>query len=475
MVATLKASKNGKASKASKGETIGATVERIQETLITTTTEEALATTTTTEENTAPPAPEAPTTPEQAQANAEAQAKEANARQAAERVEKDKEALTYLNAGTSAYASAATDEREHKLSAGEQFDAYRANRVAIGVDREVAVSAIAAALAPLAMEKIGTNEVNAMIRSSHAHKLLFVATGKVEEAKQIPYTMYAKALSTLISAVDLGKKTERYVILPGIESDCHALADSVCKGNHTVTSATDKARELNLTLAKNQAEEARKAKEEKEEAHKAAQAAREKTEKEAKEQAERLALAEQVRKSAEKQAEEAKDDSAREQAERQLAEMKAKEEQQRKDKVNADFAAEQAKREETRLKQEKRDADKLATNAQIRAEKGERREQERQENKGRGNGASKDKGKEEGKPACPGDYAKMSVADVAAHLFAILAKHEKPHSVLATLITHCDSAPKGTFDNATMRGIRAFIDTSKKPAVKDNGPDGASK
>lgn len=464
MTTTMKANKASKNGKASKGETIGATIESIQESLISTNNVEL----------TAPEAPPAPTTPEQAQANAEASAKEAAARQAAERIEKDKEAVAYLNAGTSAYASAAMDEREHKLSAGEQFDAYRANRVNLGVEREVAISAIAAALAPLAMEKIGTNEVNAMIRSSHAHKLLFVATGKVGEAKQIPYSVYARALSTLISAVDSGKKTENYILLPGLETECHALADSICKGNHTVTTATDKARELNLTLAKNQAEATRKEKEAKEEAHKQAAKEKEAKEKEAKDREDAARQATATLEAAQKMADVAKDEGEKEAAQRKLAEAKANEEAARKDKANAEFAAEQAKREEARLKQEKRDADKLATNAQIRLEKGEKQKQwleEKKNNPGKG----KSKGNEEGKPASPADYSKLSVSDVSAHLFAILAKHEKPHSVLASLITHCDSAPKGTFDNATMRGIRAFVDASKKPAVKDNGPDGASK
>jgi DNA polymerase III gamma/tau subunit len=319
------------------------------------------------------------------------------------------------------------------------------------------------------MEKIGTNEVNAMIRSSHAHKLLFVATGKVEEAKHVPYSMYARALSTLISAVDMGKKTEAYVILPGLETECFALAESVCKGNHTVTSATDKARELNLTLAKNQAEEARKAKEAKEAAAKEAAAEKEAKAKEAAAKEAAAKQAEATLQAAQKMLDVAKDNAEKEAAQRKLDEAKATEEAARKEREAAAHSAEQAAREAARAKQEAKDALKNATNAEIRASKSERREQNRAEARERGN----DKGKDENKPASPADYAKMSVPDVAAHLFAILAKHDKPHSVLATLITHCDNAPKGTFDNATMRGIRAFIDASKKPAVKDNGPDGA--
>ena len=365
-------------------------------------------------------------------ANVASEAERNKAEQEAREQQAEQEATRLLKLGMTSFKRGQQDEASHKLTAGNHYHAYVLNRISNKVKRDKAIMVIAAQLSPVTSESMTANDVNAMIRASAAHRLLYVETGI--DATNVPYSMYTLVLASLVECHEQGKPTERYSLLSSLESECIELGKQIAEGNHTRKTAQDDARALNKEFATRQAIKAKATAEE----AKAKRDAIEAQEQQARAKVEEAkAKVEEATRAADLAGEQAK------------AEAIALADKAKKDEENARFIAEDTARKATMAKQEARDAEKLATNAAIRQAKSEREPR-----------PVKPEEKPSG-PVSPRDYAERPVQDVAEHLAAILLAHKQPGAVAIKLLSILDAAPKGTFTASQLKRIRAFLDATK--------------
>jgi hypothetical protein len=339
-----------------------------------------------TAEQAAAPAAEAAAQVQAAQA--EAEATEAAAREAANKVLLS--VVKHYRQGESAY-------RKGLLEAGRLAHEYVLLRLALQDKRDAATQAIEGKLAEWSSGRVDANE---LIRAHQSYALLALPLLKRTEAEAeaaqaakaaalspeerkaakaaalaaeaaqaavdaVPYGFYRDAYCQLVQRVDGGKPSERWELLPGLETEALALferctADRLSKGAVLV-----KVRELQARYATRQREQeakaAAEAKRAREEANERAAAERE---------ANRLACEQAARE--QKAARDAKDEEERKAAlERaKAAEDKAKETEERKKAAEAEAAQkakdqEQAEAREQQAAQREEKATKQAEAARM--------------------------------------------------------------------------------------------------------------
>jgi hypothetical protein len=122
--------------------------------------------------------------------------------------------------GESAYAAGL-------LESGRLCGVYVGQRLALGDKREVAVKALEGDLSRYSSTEV---DVNRLIRTFHAYRLLALETGLTEKpakgkpapADSVAYGVYRDHYARLVERVASGRE-ESYALLPGIEAACRSM------------------------------------------------------------------------------------------------------------------------------------------------------------------------------------------------------------------------------------------------------------
>jgi hypothetical protein len=121
------------------------------------------------------------------------------------------------------------------MDTGRLCHEYIVCQVKRGQARSQAVKTIEGDLNAISTSTVNANE---LIRSYWAEVLLR-DEGEGKATWHFPYGAYRQGWQRLIQAEDMGKATERYILLPGMENDCKALFAEGSKGEWNTDSSRE--------------------------------------------------------------------------------------------------------------------------------------------------------------------------------------------------------------------------------------------